>query len=775
MIIDFVSYYNRLVSGDQKAAIELMRLKPEIDEIAVDMILRYKDGFAPNLDQLNALMRICNAFYNNTDNLELIEDGIYDMLMNIYKQEMPTTYQVGADVIALDEVNQNLVEIQNKMNNLRYPIKTPDLDKDEVLDNWLFKDQLFVSPQYNPNFYNKPIDRKDYPRNEKSTKIIPHKYPKLVGTLDKCKFTLISECFGNPDLLNDPTIKIFERDFLGAQLQYGLLDPNHITLLAELKMDGMSVEADTTNVIQSARSRGDTGLDLAYDLTPVLKGYRFENCPDLDESIGVKFEAIITKTNLERLTELKGKSYKNSRNGIVGLLKSIDAYAYRDLITLVPLETSLDIDPVDEVKFLNRYFTKDVALPWALIEGDYNSVLYQVYRFVKEAEKMRPAANFLYDGVVIHHVDKNIRQHLGRINSVNKYSIAIKFNPMAKKTVFREYSYTVGQNGIVIPMAHYDPVEFLGTIHTKSSCHSFGRFKELHLSKGEIITVSYVNDVMPYVTRAFEEYSENPPEQFPTICPFCGTPLAFPDGYAGDSAFCPNLSCPEREVSRITNMLEKLNIKGFSEMTVRKMKIHSLTNYLQIDLNTAIEAIGNANGTKFIKEREKFLNTKTPDYRIVGALGFTNIASGTWKKILENISLQDIMVFGTNELYNRLLSIKSIGEAIASVVCNERCIFEQDLRTILGMPNCVFSYGVKKITVRWTGCRDAELESQLEQIGIDADSKQGVTKTTSLLVVPYTGYTSTKMNKIGPRTLIVDLEEFKKNTQYYINMAYNNQ
>ena len=46
------------------------------------------------------------------------EDGIYDMLMNIYKQVMPTTYQVGADVVALDEVNQNLIEIQNKMNNL---------------------------------------------------------------------------------------------------------------------------------------------------------------------------------------------------------------------------------------------------------------------------------------------------------------------------------------------------------------------------------------------------------------------------------------------------------------------------------------------------------------------------------------------------------------------------------------------------------------------------------------------------------------------------------
>ena len=40
-IIDFISYYNRLKNGDQYAAVELMRLKPQIDDIAVTSLADY--------------------------------------------------------------------------------------------------------------------------------------------------------------------------------------------------------------------------------------------------------------------------------------------------------------------------------------------------------------------------------------------------------------------------------------------------------------------------------------------------------------------------------------------------------------------------------------------------------------------------------------------------------------------------------------------------------------------------------------------------------------
>ena len=78
--------------------------------------------------------------------------------------------------------------------------------------------------------------------------------------------------------------------------------------------------------------------------------------------------------------------------------------------------------------------------------------------------------------------------------------MAVKFDPWEKQTIFRGYTYEVGQHGNITPMIHYDPVEFMGTIHTKSTGSSLNRFNNLGLKYGDIINVTYVNDVMPYVS-----------------------------------------------------------------------------------------------------------------------------------------------------------------------------------------------------------------------------------------------------------------------------------
>ena len=170
----------------------------------------------------------------------------------------------------------------------------------------------------------------------------------------------------------------------------GLFNPNApIDLICELKNDGVSVEADVTDHIISARTRGDTDADIAGDLTPLLGGIKFPYAPYIpeEESFGMKFEAIITKENLYTLCELRKIKYANCRVAIIGLLGSSDAYAYRNFITLVPLQTSLDIDRLTELEFMNKYYNMGVYNRYAVIHGqNYNDALFQVYRFVKEAE-----------------------------------------------------------------------------------------------------------------------------------------------------------------------------------------------------------------------------------------------------------------------------------------------------------------------------------------------------------------------------------------------------
>ena len=766
--MNYSDLYNRLVQNNATALQEIYKNKTLFQQDAIEFLTEYKHGRITQNDiaPFDAMMRISNIIYNNFDAMTPIEDGIYDQLMVAYKALLPNSYQVGATPVSIDYTG-NIGEEKEDMDGYRYPFQTV-----EGTEDWIFGDELLKVPPLDIPSLMKPVDRTKYQRNEKKSLVIPHMYPKLVGTLDKCKFTLISEASAVGADMEDPTIKIFERDFLGAHIQQGIIDPNNIELLLELKMDGMSVEADVTNEVLSARSRGDTNLDMAEDLTTVLRGYKFPHCPEIDQPFGMKFEAIITKTNLERLGTLKGKIYKNSRNGIVGLMRSVDAAAFQDLITLVPLETSLDVDPITEVNFMNQYYTKDVYLPYAYVSGNYTNVLYQVYKFVKEAEAMRPIANFLYDGIVVHYTNPEVRAILGRKNSVNQYSMAIKFNPMVKQTVFRGYTFSVGQNGVIVPIGHYDPVEFLGTIHTKSSCHSFSRFNELHLAVGDVVEVAYVNDVMPYLNRPYEdfvgEYEEKGlPIPFPQNCTCCGAPIRISEDR--NSAFCTNFFCPERVLARLVNMLDKLSIKGFAESSIQKLGIRSLTDFLQLTEKDIITALGEGNGKNLIEERARFLSVPIQDYRLIGSLGFTNVAAETWKKILAQVSINEILT--SKDLAYRLTSIRGIGSSIASTIADEVKFFYTDIMTIQRMPNVIYTYGKKEITVRWTGCRDSALESLLCSQGIDANSRNSVTKKTNILVVPYTGYMSDKVKKKGEQTLVVPLEEFKGNFNYYLSLV----
>ena len=728
---------------------------------------KYWDNNDLTIAQL--ILNICNIIYNNSDAMCPLEDGVYDRLLDVYKI-YDKDFQVGAEVVNGINNSGRVAPDSGVHGDIYCPIIFADLS----VKDGLFYDNLSATPPIDPAIYEQDIDRTAYPKNNRDNLIVPHKYPKLVGTLDKCKFVLMKEAI-EAGVAEDPTIVVFERDFLGKQLMQGIINPyQEITLLLELKYDGMSVEADVCDHIISARSRGDTAQDLADDLTPVLAGYKFPYCKPIpeNESFGMKFEAIITKHNLEKLARLKGRPYKNGRNGIVGLMKSIDAYAYRDLITLVPLETSLDIDPITEVEFMNTYYHSGEYLRYAVVKGNYNQVLFQVYRFVKEAEAIRDIMPFMYDGVVIHHIDPNIRRILGRENSVNKYSIAIKFTPKVKDAIFTGYSYTVGQNGTITPMIHYTPVEFYGTIHTKSSGHSFQRFKELDLSIGEMINVSYRNDVMPYVTKPVAANNQFIPtgnkEQFPMYCPCCGTQLEFTER----SARCPNVKCPDRVIARLTNMLDKLDFKDFSEAALRSLNVTSFTDFLNIDFDRAKECLNSELLATKLMDRLNQLKTQPIfDYKIIGSLGFTDIAIETWKKILNVIHINDIINLSAADLYNRLINIRGIGQATTNVIIVERRDFLEDLQTITRMGNVICTFHLDKPkTIRFSGVRDKDLEQQLQSMGYDANGNASVTKSTNILLIPEVGYMSEKMKKAGDNTQVIQIDEFKKHMDYYLSL-----
>ena len=729
------------------------------------------------VDIMGDILHISNIIYNNTDrSILVLEDGVYDILLEMYRCFNPN-FQVGAEPISFDMKdlsNDHNLNTQTNNRSISPFIRVNDVDETSPYYKYLnYKGDLSMSQFIND----------ETSKISKRLRDTSHKYPTLVGTLDKGKFVLNSDaiargCFENPN------VKIFERDFLMDHIQKGIVNPNDISLVLELKYDGISVEAEVTDQVLSARTRGDTNMDRASDITPILKGYKFPRARIGDEKItpfGMKFEAVIDKYSLQLLSEEIGKKYANPRNAIIGIIGNGDAHKYAKYITLVPLSTSRNYsNRLEELRDINEKYSTGEICRHVFIRGNYQQILTGVRDFVNMAESMRDRIPIMYDGIVVSYLDPSIREVLGRRNSINRYSFAIKFNPKKKLTRVRDVTYSVGSDGCIVPLFWYDPVEFFGNIQTKSSGHSYGRFRSLNLKPGDIIECEYTNDVMTYITKADVQenyYNPNIRFQFITNCPKCGNPITISESL--DKAMCKNMDCPGRRVARVTNMLKNLGFKGFSDKAVEKLDIKSFYDLMNMSDERA-NILGDTNGENLMCAIYDFQRTPIVDYNVVGAIGFTNVAANTWKSILSHISFKDIITSNSAILYGMLVNIKGIGDSIASIIVEERDYFNRDLLYIYNnMPNIIFSKGnndeqlSSRKTIRFTGVRDMELMMSLCNLGHDC-SEGSVTKKTDILIVPYIGFESTKTkvvdkyNNTGSNIKVVSLNDFKLNQDTYL-------
>lgn len=742
-------------------------------------------------DDLHNIITICNICYNDTDKEILpIEDGVYDLILEKYKKYNPR-FQVGADVVIFESSKKKAGPYFERPMTDAITFMDPVNDKDVF-----FLDDIVIDPT-------KFIDRRDFENKAtppsvdfitKRYRNTAHNHPELVGTLDKCKFVLDKDAIER-GVFNDSNVKTVERDFFQEHLQRGIIRPDEkFDVILELKYDGISVEADCTDEVVSARSRGDTGMDQASDLTPFLKGYKFPHRPAGSPMVGVKFEAIITQSDLPFFNKAKGYEYKNCRSAIVGLLSSGDAWKYRDFVTLVPLaveqevfETVCNSDRTQEIQYLNQYFvSKGCPMRWTYVNGNYIENLFWIKLFASNAEMMRYAVPFMYDGIVVSYRDPKIRNALGRENSINKYSIAVKFNPLKKETVFRGYSYTVGQDGSITPMIHYDPVEFYGTIHNKSSGHSYARFQELQLRKGDMIDVEYVNDVMPYVTKPINDWNlENEqkmmPEPFPHLCPICGAEVIVSD--SGKSARCPNPDCGGRQLARMINSCAKLGLDGFGEATVAqigKYHLHEMFDLLTCENweeELRIRGFGPIEAANAHNQIMALTNREITDAQLLGSVGFTGISTKTWELVLPEIDYDKLRemfnMLDPSKIYykrtvNFLSSIKGIGPATADTIAREFTYFQKDVDWVIQHGKVVRFVPRTGKKIRFTGFRDKAFCEYLNSIGFLADDDADVTKDTFVLLVPDSSFQSKKTQKAKKQNiLIVPVNEFRENIENY--------
>lgn len=802
----FKEIIQELKNGNFEAATNNVIL---IDDTALELLNLPDETIKNNsslLDRLEDIIIIGNITYNYGDTEILpLDDGIYDLLVEKLKRVDFDRFTPGAVPVFFETKKDDFKPALEKNDNemIKPFIRMSDEEAEKFKDAF-FPSILNMTKPYDQKCYMEKPFYTQYTGGEYITKRLrntAHNYPNLVGTLDKCKFVLDSQA-KEVGAYEDANVKIFERDFMVPLLQRGIIDNiKPIEMIGTLKYDGVSIEADVTDHIISARTRGDTDINVASDLTPIFEGYKFHNARPLDKPIGMKFEAIVLYEDLAKMNKIFGTNYINGRTAIIGILGSSEARKMRDFITLVPLQCDFGSDVVqptrlEEILFLNKYYANKEYIRYTVINDVYVNLMFLISKYVQEAEFYRKFSKFMYDGVVLEFTDPTIRNILGRKNSINQYAMAIKFNPLKRITTFTGFTYTVGQNGAITPMIHYTPVEFLGSIHTKSTGSSYERFRNLNLYIGDQIEVTYVNDVMPYVTSLDIEYNRQnhmraprPEEEFPEICPCCGSKLV--ESSNGKTMYCTNMNCEERTTQRLSNMLDKLGIKDFSRSTIEQLNVHHLYELMFMSPDD-FDVLGPTNKYKFFNELQKLLINPLPDYRVIGALGFTNIAAKKWKIIFNRISLRElyrlynisssdvsyefdnVSPYGIyDNLRDMIADIKGVGPITANTIDNELEYFSKDIFYIISNNMYIetpVGSGESKYQIRFSGFRDATLSEVLNNFDyIDCDDNASVTKKTNILLVPYLGFSSSKVSKAEKFGIpIVAVKDFLEHPNVFI-------
>ena len=760
----------------------------------VDFILKKENMDENDIRVLRSVINIFNIIYNNSPIEDvLIDDGIYDMLvtklMNTTGETVPGAPLVDFkdDVGALEKDDAPFcpVTFYSKEERAKKTEFYGELFGNDTSNDRFNRTYGTYYPNakdlsISPVLFNSDIARR--------THTAPHGADTMVGTLDKCKFTLVKEAENAGVDLYDPKIKILERDFFAKHIKDGILDPNRqFTIIISLKYDGCSIEAKCTNSVLQAISRGDTGVGLASDMTPILKGYPFPrglDSGDINDAFDIKFEAIMTYENLHRYNLARGKNYANCRSAINGLFTASDAWKYRDLITLVPLEINNvpkeveeaygDVYPgckrLGDVSFLNSFYVNH-GIPFicAIETGTYEHQLFMIKKFVEEAEYARQYMGFMYDGIVVEYADDDLREKLGKVGHVAQYSMAVKFNPLKKQTIFRGYTYSVGKDRSITPKAHYDPVEFMGTIQPNSSVHSYANFMELGLKVGDIIDVTYVNDVMAQVSKPANEHNmDNPNPVVPFIdrCPACGAPIKISD--SGKAAYCTNPECCGARIAITVDMLDKLGFEGFAEESVKAIGAHSFVELMTIPAENL--NLGEADTASFVAQRDHLLSRDIYDYEFMGSLGFTGVAFDKWQKILNKYTIEEIIDIEDSTVpVGSLQAIAGIGYKTSKIIADEFPLYRESIEFAIKNLHIITTKGAeKKKSIRYTGFRNQQLMEQLNSMGYDASDKS-VTKNTDILLIPYAGFESTKVQKAGPNTKVIPVDDFIANMQGYLS------
>ena len=337
-----------------------------------------------------------------------------------------------------------------------------------------------------------------------------------------------------------------------------------------VKMDGLSVSLTYKEgrlVSAATRGNGEVGEDITHNARVI------SNIP---QTINAELEVIVNGEiicPIDVFEENFASDYKNPRNFAAGSIRLLDSkecdtrklkFVAWDCVygtnfdTLVERLSLLSLLGFDVVPWRKKLLSTQFVIDWLKIEADKNK--------------------YPLDGIVFRFDNIAHGDSLGNTAHHPNHSLAFKFVDESVETYLRNIEYEPSRNGVLTPIAVFEPVELEGSIVSRASLHNLSIMEELnggYSDVGDVLEIIKSNQIIPQVVSWKHPVQEITVSiKVPEVCPMCGDTLEVRTSDSGvKTLICPNEKCICRLINQLDHFCGKkgLDIKGLSKATLEKL------------------------------------------------------------------------------------------------------------------------------------------------------------------------------------------------------------
>ena len=348
------------------------------------------------------------------------------------------------------------------------------------------------------------------------------------------------------------------------------------------KLDGLScrlVYANGNLVQASTRGDGIKGEDITHNARVVSNIPK--SIPYLDILI-VDGEIICDYNSFNKF---KGK-YMNPRNFAAGSIRQLSsAEAAPRNLNFVAWDLIKGYDDIDFF-FWRLEKLDDLGFTTVPRVGDAETI-EDAIEVLDNWRAERPYGEYPIDGYVFRFESQKYYESLGSTEHHFRGAIAYKFYDEEYETTLKNISYDVSRNGVLTPVAVFEPIEINGSIVERASLHNMSIMEEVLGATpyyGQHIWVIKANMIIPQITKAIKkDYGDiiaaggctvGLGGDYGILCPICGGLTEIRTSDSGvDVLYCTNDNCEGKLAQRIDHFCGKkgLDIKGLSRKTIEKL------------------------------------------------------------------------------------------------------------------------------------------------------------------------------------------------------------